>query len=135
LLISAFYPWKNLKKSQKPWSGYLQGSSPNENSFCSLKLNMIEERCQDQSCLFWQEDYRNKVHNPDNLFHVQVLVKMVSLALKPSTTEEQCQDISHLFQQREYKNKGNNSKNLSWVRILVKMASVAWKLSMIKEQS
>jgi hypothetical protein len=29
------------------------------------KLSTIEERCQDQSCLFRREDFRNKGHNPD----------------------------------------------------------------------
>jgi hypothetical protein len=36
---------------------------PNED--VAHKLNTIEERRQDQSCLFWLGDYGNKGHNPE----------------------------------------------------------------------
>jgi hypothetical protein len=41
------------------------------------KLITIEERRQDQSCLFQRADYRNKGHNPANLSWVRVPVRML----------------------------------------------------------
>jgi hypothetical protein len=45
------------------------------------KLNMIEQQCQDQSCLFAREDHRKKDgHNTEKLFCVQFPVNMISVA-------------------------------------------------------
>jgi galactose-1-phosphate uridylyltransferase len=56
------------------------------------KLSTIEERRQDQSCLFQRGDFRNKGHNPEKLSRVRVLTRMVSVARNLSTIEEQRQE-------------------------------------------
>jgi hypothetical protein len=56
------------------------------------KLSTIEERRQDQSCLFRRGDHRIKDHNPGNLSWVRALVKMAFVSRKLGTTGEQCQD-------------------------------------------
>jgi hypothetical protein len=45
------------------------------------KLSTIEERRQDQSCLFRRGDYRNKGQKPEKLSWVRVLEKMSSLEI------------------------------------------------------
>jgi hypothetical protein len=44
------------------------------------KQSVIQERRQDQSCLFRRGDYKNKGNNEESPSLVQVLVKTVSLA-------------------------------------------------------
>jgi hypothetical protein len=74
------------------------------------KLSIIGKWHQDQSCLFWQEDYWNKDHNIEKLSWFRVPVKMVSVAQKLSMIEERHQGQSCLFQQGDYRNKGHNPK-------------------------
>jgi hypothetical protein len=57
------------------------------------KLSTLEERRQDQNCLFRRGDYRNKGHNPEQLW-VRLPVKIVSVARNLSTIEERRQDQS-----------------------------------------
>jgi hypothetical protein len=61
------------------------------------KLSTIQEQRQDKF-LFRLEDYRNSVHNPENLSRVRVSVKMVYLGSKLGAIEEQHQDESFSFQ-------------------------------------
>jgi hypothetical protein len=69
------------------------------------KLRTIEERRQDQSCLFRRGDYTNKGHNHDkNLSWVLGPVKMVSVARKVSTIDERRIEQNCLFQRGDYRN-------------------------------
>jgi hypothetical protein len=52
------------------------------------KLSMIEERFQEQSCIFQTGDYRNRGFNPEKLTWVRFSMKMVSVSQKLSMTEE-----------------------------------------------
>jgi hypothetical protein len=61
------------------------------------KLSTIEERRQDQSCLFRRGDYRNRAHYPKHLSWVQVPMKMVSGARKLNTIEERRKEQNCLF--------------------------------------
>jgi hypothetical protein len=56
------------------------------------KLSMIEERRQDQRCLFQRGVYRHKGHNSKNLSWLRVLVEVVSVARKMITIEEWSQE-------------------------------------------
>jgi hypothetical protein len=106
LPISVFYPWKYLRKSQKP-----QDSSwfwvPVKMVSVDWKPNMIEEQC------LCKEIMGTKATTLKNLSWVRVLLKVISLAWKPSPIEEWCQDQSCLFRQGDYKNKGNKQPQKS----------------------
>jgi hypothetical protein len=58
------------------------GSSPGEGNFFSSELSTIEERHQEQSCLFRRGDCRNKGHNPKPLPSVRVAVKIFCVPWK-----------------------------------------------------
>jgi hypothetical protein len=53
------------------------------------KLSIIEERLQEQSCLFEIEDYRNKGHSPEKLTWILCFGEYIteSLATKPKLPE------------------------------------------------
>jgi hypothetical protein len=77
------------------------------------KLSTTEEWCQDQNCLFWWVDYRNKGRNPEKLSWVWLPVKVV--AQKLSMIEEWHQDQSCFFWQGDYTNKGHNTEKCPWL--------------------
>jgi hypothetical protein len=58
---------------------------------------MTLERHQKQMCLFRRGDYRYKDHNDKNSFRVQVPVKIISVAQKPSTIKEQHQEKLYVY--------------------------------------
>jgi hypothetical protein len=91
------------------------------------KLSKIGEPCQDQSCLFWTGDNRNKGQNPEYLSCVRVPVKMICVVQKLSTIKEQRQDHSSLCQQGDCRNKGHNPEKLSWVRVTVKTNALGFR--------
>jgi hypothetical protein len=94
------------------------------------KRSTIEERRQDQSCLFERWDYRNEGRKPPKLSWVRFPVKMVSVDRKLITIEERRKDQNCLFRRGNYRNKTKNS----WVRFPMKMVPVARKLSTIVER-
>jgi hypothetical protein len=76
------------------------------------KLSTIEERRQDQNCLFRRGDYRIKGHNPEKLLWIRFPAKMFSVARKLSMTEERRQDQSCFFRTGNYRNKCYNPKTI-----------------------
>jgi hypothetical protein len=97
-------------------------------------VSTIEERREDQSCLFRRGDYRNEGQNPENLYCARVLVKNVYVARKLITAEKRRQDESSLFWRVDYRNKGQHPEKLSWIRVPVKMVSVDRKLGAVEER-
>jgi hypothetical protein len=91
----------------------------------ACKLSTIEERRQEQRCLFGSGDCRNKGHNPEKLSWVRFPVKMASVSRKLSTVEERRQDQSWLVWRGDYSNKGHNPENVSWVRVPMKTISIS----------
>jgi hypothetical protein len=94
LFVSA----RTLQEQRPQPRKYVLSSSPSEDSFCISetkhdrrtvpRLRMIEEWCQDRSCLFEQNITGTKATTPKNMSCIRVLVMMVSVAWKLMMVED-----------------------------------------------
>jgi hypothetical protein len=84
---------------------------------------MIEERRQDQNCVFRRGDYKNKGHSPE-MFALGSRPDDISVDRKLNRTEERCQDQSFLFLTEDYRSKDHNHKHTLWVRVPMKLVSI-----------
>jgi hypothetical protein len=101
--------------------------------YVARKLCTIEERRQDQSCLFRRGDYRNKTQNP-----VKLLGSIPSEdGFCSSETKHDRRMVPGLklfvFARRLQEQRPQHQKR-TWVRVLMRMVSVARKLSMREER-
>jgi hypothetical protein len=75
------------------------------------KLRTIEERRQNQRCLFRRRNYKNKDQKSENSW-VLFPAKMVSAARKLSTIEQWRQEKSCLFRRENYRNEDHNPEKV-----------------------